>query len=48
LSKLQKHVTNAGNMMNNVLSAFAQLGQKIISTQSLGEETTEEAKKLEG
>jgi len=48
LSKLQKHVTNAGNMMNNVLSTFAQLGQKIISTQSLGEETTEEAKKLEG
>jgi len=47
LSTLQKHVNNAGNMMNNVLSSFVQLGQKIINTQSLGESVEEETKKLE-
>jgi len=46
LSKLQKHVTNAGNMMNNVLSSFVQLGQKIVTTEQLGEGMEKEAKKL--
>jgi len=36
LSVLQKHLNNAYNMMVNVLASFAQLGQKITSTQSLG------------
>lgn len=36
LSTLQKHLTNAFNMMGNVFSSFAQLGQKISSTQRLG------------
>lgn len=47
LGKLQKHVVNAGNMMNNVISSFTQLGQKIVSTEQLEEEVEEEAKKLE-
>lgn len=36
LATLQKHLTNAFNMMGNVFSSFAQLGQKISSTQRLG------------
>jgi len=36
LGTLQKHLTNAFNMMGNVFSSFTQLGQKISSTQSLG------------
>jgi len=36
LSVLQKHLNNAYNMMENVFSSFAKLGQKITSTQSLG------------
>ncbi len=36
LSVLQKHLTNAHNMMGDVLSVFSQLGQKISSTRSLG------------
>lgn len=36
LSILQKHLTNAFNMMGNVFSSFAQLGQKITSTNELG------------
>lgn len=36
LSTLQKHLTNAFNMMGSVFSSFAQLGQKISSTQRLG------------
>ena len=36
LSVLQKHLTNAYNMMGNVFSSFANLGQKISSTQRLG------------
>jgi len=34
---LQKHLTNAYNMMGNVFSSFANLGQKISSTQNLGD-----------
>lgn len=37
LSTLQKHLNNAYNMMSSVLTSFTQLGQKITSTQSLGE-----------
>lgn len=37
LSVLQRHLNNAYNMMNNVLTGFNQLGQKITSTKSLGE-----------
>ena len=37
LSTLQRHLNNAYNMMNNVLTGFNQLGQKITSTKSLGE-----------
>jgi DNA recombination protein RmuC len=36
LSVLQKHLTNAHNMMGDILSVFSQLGQKISSTRSLG------------
>ena len=36
LGILQKHLTNAYNMMGNVFSSFAQLGQKISTTNKLG------------
>ena len=36
LSVLQKHLTNAFNMMGNVFSSFTILGQKISNTQNLG------------
>jgi DNA recombination protein RmuC len=36
LNTLQKHLTNAFNMMGNVFSSFTQLGQKINLTQNLG------------
>lgn len=44
LSTLQKHLNNAYNMMGNVFSSFNTLGQKISSTQKLGDW---ENKKLE-
>lgn len=47
LSTLQKHMNNAYNMMSNVFTSFTQLGQKISSTQNLGESVKEEVKKLE-
>lgn len=37
LGTLQKHLNNAYNMMSNVFTSFTQLGQKISSTQKLGE-----------
>lgn len=37
LSTLQKHLNNAYNMMTNVFSSFNLLGQKISSTQKLGD-----------
>ena len=46
LSILQRHMNNAYNMMSNVLTSFTRLGQKITSTQSLGEEVKEEVKEL--
>jgi len=42
LSVLQKHLNNAYNIMSNVLTSFTQLGQKITSTQSLGQGVNEE------
>lgn len=47
LGVLQKHLNNAYNMMSSVITSFSQLGQKIVSTQSLGEGTEKEVKKLE-
>jgi len=46
LGILQKHLTNAFNMMGNVFSSFTQLGQKISSTQSLGGGGKKEIKEL--
>lgn len=46
LSTLQRHLNNAYNMMSNVFTSFAQLGQKISSTQSLGSDA--EKKEIEG
>lgn len=45
LGILQKHLTNAFNMMGNVFSSFVQLGQKISNTQGL-EDGIEREKKL--
>ena len=47
LSVLQKHLTNAHNMMSDVLSVFSQLGQKISSTRNLGSPSGKEVKELE-
>jgi len=46
LGTLQKHLNNAYNMMSNVFSSFNQLGQKISSTQNLGDGVKKE-KELE-
>jgi DNA recombination protein RmuC len=46
LNVLQRHLNNAHNMMSTVFGSFTLLGQKISSTQSLGEEVKSEAKKL--
>lgn len=42
LGVLQKHLNNAYNMMASVFTSFTQLGQKISSTQSLGEGSKKE------
>jgi DNA recombination protein RmuC len=47
LSVLGKHVQNAYNQMSNVRSGFTLLGQKLSSTQALGEGTKEEIRQLE-
>lgn len=47
LGVLQKHLNNAYNVMSQVVSSFTHLGQKITSTQSLGEGAKKEAKQLE-
>ena len=44
MSKLQRHLNNAYNMMGGVLTSFTQLGQKIASTQSLGSGDKDELK----
>jgi DNA recombination protein RmuC len=36
LGILQKHMTNAGNMMSNVIISFGSLGQKITNTRMIG------------
>lgn len=46
LGVLGRHVNNAYNMMTQVTTSFTQLGQKITSTQNLGEETKEKTKQL--
>lgn len=48
LGVLQKHLTNAFNMMGNVFSSFTQLGQKIASTQRLGSSGEKKTKNLLG
>lgn len=47
LGVLGKHLTNAHNQMGNVSQVFGQMGQKLSSTERLGEEVAEEAKQLE-
>ena len=46
MNVLQKHLTNAYNMMSTVFNSFAQLGQKISSTQTLGDGVKKEVKEL--
>ena len=48
LGTLQKHLNNAYNMMTNVFSSFNQLGQKISSTQNLGDGLKKDEKEVEG
>lgn len=45
LNTLQKHLSNATNMMTNVFTGFSSLGQKIINTSRLGD--SDEGKLLE-
>ena len=47
LNVLQKHLTNAYNMIGNVFSSFSQLGRKISSTQNIGSGGRDKAKELE-
>jgi len=47
LGTLGKHLNNAYNMMTQVSTTFMQLGNKINSTEALGEKTKEEVKKLD-
>ena len=47
LSTLQSHVGRAYNKMSDVITTFTQLGQKITSTQSLGEPSTNKVERLE-
>lgn len=42
LGVLGKHLNNAYNIMSQVVGAFTQLGQKIYSTQAIGESSKEE------
>lgn len=46
LSVLGKHLQNAYNQMSNVLSGFTLLGQKLSSTEAIGEGVKEEKKQL--
>ncbi|KPJ70422.1 hypothetical protein AMJ51_01940 [Microgenomates bacterium DG_75] len=47
LSVLGKHLQNAYNQMSNVLSGFTLLGQKLSSTEAIGEGEKKEIKQLE-
>jgi DNA recombination protein RmuC len=46
ISILQKHLNNAYNTMSNVVTTFGSLGQKISSTQNLGDGIKESKKEL--
>ena len=46
MNVLQKHLTNAYNTMSTVFNSFVQLGQKISSTQTLGDGVKKETKEL--
>ena len=46
LNVLQKHLSNATNMMASVFTGFSQLGQKIINVSLLGETPGEKEEKL--
>lgn len=46
LGVLGRHIQNAYNQMSNVLSGFTLLGQKLTSTQSLGEKPEKKVKQL--
>lgn len=47
LNILQKHLTNAYNMMGNVFTSFGTLGRKITSTGKLGSDSKEKIKEIE-
>jgi DNA recombination protein RmuC len=47
LSILQRHLTNAYNMMGSVFSSFENLGHKISSTRNLGSGVKKETKEIE-
>lgn len=47
LSTLQSHFNRAYNKMSDVVTSFTHLGQKIVSTDNLGQGVEKEAKKLE-
>lgn len=47
ISVLQKHMTNAFNMLASVMTSFGQLGQKISNTKNLSGEMKQEVKELE-
>lgn len=47
LSVLSRHITNSYNQMANVNSGFTLMGQKLSSTETLGEVDKEEQKQLE-
>lgn len=47
LGVLQKHLTNAFNMMNNVFNSFGTLGQKIAGAGKLGSGIKKETKEIE-
>lgn len=44
---LGKHINNASSQFNNVTTGFMRLGQKIQSTQSLGEKIEEKQLQIE-
>lgn len=48
LNILQKHLTNAYNMMNNVFTSFGTLGQKIAGVGKLGSGIKKETKEIGG
>jgi len=47
LGILNRHITNAYNQLSHVIGSFTLLGQKLISTQVIGEEKKKEAAQLD-